>query len=53
LVAAASAFGLIAPVILAALAAAVGGTVVALAGTVAILTLASDRPLAEVLAADE
>ncbi len=53
LVAAATAFGLIAPVILAALAAAVGGTALALAGTAAILALASDRPLAEILAADE
>jgi hypothetical protein len=37
----------------AAVAAAAGGTIVALAGTAVILAFASDRPLAEVLAADE
>jgi putative ABC transport system permease protein len=53
LVAAATAFGLTLPVIAAAVAAAAGGTIVALAGTAVILAFASDRPLAEVLAADE
>jgi putative ABC transport system permease protein len=53
LLGAAAAFGLTVPVVAAAVAAAVGGTVIALAGTAAILVFASDRPLAEVLAADE
>jgi putative ABC transport system permease protein len=53
LVAAATAFGLTLPVFAAAVAAAAGGTIVALAGTAVILAFASDRPLAEVLAADE
>ena len=53
LLAAAVAFGLTLLVIAAAVAAALGGTIVALLGTAAILALSSDRPLAGVLAADE
>lgn len=52
LAAAAAAFGLSWPVIAGAAAAGAGGTVIALAGTVAVLVLTSDRPLAAVLAAD-
>ena len=53
LIAAAIAFGLSWPVIAGAAAAAAGGTLVALAGTAAVLLFTSDRPLAAVLAADE
>ncbi len=53
LLAAALAFGLSLPVVAGAAAAAAGGTLVALAGTAAVLLLTSDRPLAAVLAADD
>jgi putative ABC transport system permease protein len=53
LLAAAIAFGLSWPVVGGAVAAAAGGTLVALAGTAAVLLFTSDRPLAAVLAADE
>jgi hypothetical protein len=53
LVAAGIAFGLTVPVVGGAAAAAVCGTVVAVAGTAAVLRFTADRPLAAVLAADE
>ncbi|MGA7362377.1 MAG: ABC transporter permease, partial [Candidatus Dormiibacterota bacterium] len=48
-----TAFGLSLPVVLAAIGAAAGGTVIALAATTAVLLFTSGRPLAPILAADE
>ncbi|MGA9920006.1 MAG: ABC transporter permease, partial [Candidatus Dormiibacterota bacterium] len=50
---ASTAFGLSAPVVLAAIGAAAGGTVIALGATTAVLLFTSGRPLAPILAADE